>query len=486
MRILALSLLLLASLASQSVRAGPETDIDAPAHLLAVDIGDAGHEQVTALVADRQVLWSAELGTELLLAFAGESASKAFVSHWRSTSGFSAREIATRAQRSEVVVESLSCGREHDDFLPAVVASVGGFAIRTLPREQVPMALLKDPSLRALTAIEPAATPSRHVVLAQTTANRKNAIVPAAVNASVGELVARVNPDRWFDTMSGLANFHRNSYNPMLLDARDWIHARFVEAGLPASDHIYTLTNANTLCPTVMPVLSLPNAIGRKPGLVDEWIVVGAHFDSRNSRRCDLTTDPQPGANDNASGCAGVIELARVFQGVTTRRGIVFMCFSGEEQYLRGSVNYVNALVADGEIGKIKGMINLDMIGHDMDGTLPARIDTRSAHEPLAQQFAAAAATYAPELRIIISLGNDPNTDHLPFLNAGVPAVHTWENGASGYAAYHSVNDIPSAMTRRREMAGGILKMDAAVLYDLAQVVETPLFKDGFEQERSQ
>lgn len=481
MRILAASLLLLASIASQSVSAGLETDIDVSAHLLAVGIGNADHEQVKALVTDRHVLWSAELGTELLLAFAEEPASKAFVSRWRSKSGFSARQIAAGARRSELVVESLSCGREHDHFLPPVVASVGGFALRTLPRESVPIALLKDPSLRALPPVEQAGTSSRHVVLAQMAANLENRIAPAAVNSSVGELVARVDPDRWFETMSGLANFNRNSYNPMLLDARDWIRVRFLESGLESADHIYTLTNVNTLCPTVMPILSLPNVVGRKQGLVDEWIVVGAHFDSRNTRRCDLTTDPQPGANDNASGCAGVIELSRVFQGVTTRRGIVFVCFSGEEQYLRGSVNYVDTLTASGEIGKIKGMVNLDMIGHDIDGSLPARIDTRSAFGSLAAQFVAAAATYAPELRTIISLDNDPNTDHLPFVRAGIPAVHTWENGASGYAAYHTVNDIPSAMTRPREMAGGILKMDAAVLYDLAQVVEAALFKDGFE-----
>lgn len=481
MKILYLSLLFLASIASQCASAQSEIDFDVPAHLLAVDIGNSGPTHVKSLITDEHVLWSAELGTELLLAFSAESAGKAFVSHWRNTGGFSSREIFIRARRSEIVLESLSCGREHDQFTPSLVASVGGFGIRKLSGESVPMALLKDPSLRALPVMMQAGTHPRHVVLAQVVANLEHEIDPVAVESSVSELVARVDPDRWFDAMSGLANFNRNSYNPMLLNARDWIRDRFVESGLAATDYIYPLTNSNTFCTTSMPVLSLPNVIGRKQGLIDEWIVVGAHFDSRNTTRCDVSANPQPGANDNASGCAGVIELARVFQDATTRRGILFMCFSGEEQNLRGSVNYVNSLVASGEISKIKGMINLDMIGHDMDGSLPARIDTRTAHSQLAQQFAAAAATYAPELRVVISLGNDPFTDHLPFLNANIPAVHTWENGASGYAAYHTVNDVPSAMTRPREMAGGILKMDAAVLADLAQLVESSLFKDGFE-----
>jgi hypothetical protein len=481
MKILYLSLLFLASIASQCASARSEIDFDVPAHLLAVDIGNSGPAQVKSLITDEHVLWSAELGTELLVAFAEESASKAFVSHWRNTSGFSSREISIRARRSEIVLESLSCGRDHDHFAPSIVAIVGGFGIRKLSGESVLMALLGDPSLRALPAMAQATAHSRHVVLAQTVANLEHEIAAAGIRSNVSELVAGVKPDRWFEAMSGLANFNRNGYNPMLLNARDWIRDRFVESGLAATDHIYSMTNSNTFCTTTMPVLSLPNVIGRKHGLIDEWIVVGAHFDSRNTTRCDVSANPQPGANDNASGCAGVIELARVFQNSTTRRGILFMCFSGEEQNLRGSVNYVNSLVSNGEISKIKGMINLDMIGHDMDGSLPTRIDTRTAHSLLAQQFAAAAASYAPELRTIISLDNDPFTDHLPFLNASIPAVHTWENGASGYAAYHTVNDIPSAMTRPREMAGGILKMDAAVLADLAQLIDSSLFKDGFE-----
>ena len=209
--------------------------------------------------------------------------------------------------------------------------------------------------------------------------------------------------------------------------------------------------------------------------------MVGAHYDSRNSARCDGVANAQPGANDNASGCAGVIELARAFVNVPTQRSILFMCFSGEEQGLVGSQRYVASLSASGDIARVKHMINLDMIGFDPSGSLDARIDTNAANAGLLTQYAGAAATYAPELNIITSSTTSANTDHWYFLAAGVPAVFTWENGANGYyPQYHQSTDLPANMTRARELAGGILKMDAAMLASVAGL-SPPLFADGFE-----
>jgi hypothetical protein len=135
--------------------------------------------------------------------------------------------------------------------------------------------------------------------------------------------------------MSTLAGFNRNSYSAQLFSARDWIRDRFVEAQLTPSDFSFELSNITSCTPTPAPV-TLPNIVGRKQGSVlpEEWVVIGAHYDSRNASRCDGVLNVQPGANDNASGCAGVIELARVFADVATRRSMLFMCFSGEEQGL--------------------------------------------------------------------------------------------------------------------------------------------------------
>jgi len=76
---------------------------------------------------------------------------------------------------------------------------------------------------------------------------------------------------------------------------------------------------------------------------------------------------PHPGADDNASGTAGVLELARYFAAQPkNRRGILFLCFAGEELGLLGSSFYVNNPVL--QLDKAVAMLNLDMIGRIREG----------------------------------------------------------------------------------------------------------------------
>jgi hypothetical protein len=358
---------------------------------------------------------------------------------------------------------SHSC-TEHAHF--DVAAIIGGFDLIIRQTNQ----LVEDPLLQRIPA-------NRSV--AQVVDLRQYRL-PS--RSTVQDLVALVNPQRWFDSLQSLAAINRNSYSPFLQSAKTEIQVNFSNAGLSTSEFFFELSNITSCTPTPAPV-QLPNIIGTKPGLLrpNEWVVIGAHYDSRNPGRCDGINAPQPGANDNASGCAGVMELARVFSGVQTDRTMLFMCFSGEEQGLVGSRRYVDSLVANGDISKVKLMLNMDMIGHDVDGTLPARIETRTP--AIMTAFATAAATYAPELRIITSTTPNGGSDHFYFQQANVPAVVTWENGASVYPHYHQTTDIPANMTRAREMAGGILKMNVAALYDAAMVVPTGdrFLRSGFE-----
>jgi hypothetical protein len=99
---------------------------------------------------------------------------------------------------------------------------------------------------------------------------------------------------------------------------------------------------------------------GSDPGLRNEYLVIGAHLDHVGSQAGLLF----PGANDNASGSAAVIELAEAFQKSNTkpRRSILFVLFTSEEQGLFGSKHFVENLKFDSE--KIVAMLNLDCIGY--------------------------------------------------------------------------------------------------------------------------
>jgi hypothetical protein len=114
------------------------------------------------------------------------------------------------------------------------------------------------------------------------------------------------------------------------------------------------------------------NVAAYLPGKTDEYVIIGAHYDhlglgDEHSLAPNARGTIHPGADDNASGTAGVIELARWFsKQPRPKRGIVFMTFAGEELGLLGSSWYVNHPSLPLE--KAVAMINLDMIGRIREG----------------------------------------------------------------------------------------------------------------------
>jgi len=112
------------------------------------------------------------------------------------------------------------------------------------------------------------------------------------------------------------------------------------------------------------------NVIGVLPGsdpkLKGEAIVIGAHYDhlglgGEGSGSLSARTGIHHGADDNASGVAGLIELARMLSSLKLKRTLVFIAFSGEEEGLIGSSYYVNHPIVP--LASTVAMINMDMIG---------------------------------------------------------------------------------------------------------------------------
>jgi len=428
-----------------------------------IDINHKGRAALAQLKARSGVLWAVEFGSELLL-----GVEPAALNTLASLDG--ARLGPGHTSPEELVTVGHICG---DFQAHRIWGTVGGYDLLRQPVSLNSMQVLRDPSLAKIPL-------NRIVARARSNEDMVPATEPKA--AEIAQLVARVDANRWFQTMSDLSAFNRNSFSTGLFSARDWIRQNFVAQGLAPSDFNFQLANVTSCSPTPAPI-NLPNIIGQKTGgsLPNEWIVIGAHYDSRNPSRCDGALNPQPGANDNASGCAGVIELARVFAQTQTDRSILFMCFSGEEQGLVGSRRYVEALTNSGEISKVKLMLNMDMIGFDPNGTNTARIESNAVHQSLITELSNAAATYAPELNIITSTNPNGGSDHFYFLQAGIPTAFTWENGASIYPHYHQATDIPANMTGARALAGGILKMNTAVLARQAGIFLDGYLIDGFE-----
>ncbi|MBO0725209.1 MAG: M20/M25/M40 family metallo-hydrolase [Blastocatellia bacterium] len=113
---------------------------------------------------------------------------------------------------------------------------------------------------------------------------------------------------------------------------------------------------------------------GNDPKLKREYIVIGAHYDhlghGGDSSLAPNSSDVHHGADDNASGTAGLLELARIFsaQRGQLRRSFIFIAFSGEESGLIGSNAYVNNPAAP--LADTVAMLNMDMIGRLRDNKL--------------------------------------------------------------------------------------------------------------------
>jgi hypothetical protein len=126
---------------------------------------------------------------------------------------------------------------------------------------------------------------------------------------------------------------------------------------------------------------------GTDPNLKNEYIVVGAHYDhlgwgGPNSMYKGKVQMIHNGADDNASGTAGLLELARLFANNPQKRSLLFVAFSGEEEGLFGSSHFVNNPPIP--LDKISAMVNMDMIGRlQNDHLLVIGVGSSSRFEPI-------------------------------------------------------------------------------------------------------
>jgi hypothetical protein len=175
------------------------------------------------------------------------------------------------------------------------------------------------------------------------------------------------------------------------------------------------------------------------PGETQEYVVIGAHYDhlglgDEHSLAPSQIGQIHPGADDNASGTAGVIELARWFsKQPKQKRGILFLTFAGEELGLLGSEWYVNHPLLPLE--NAVTMINMDMIGRIREGKVyVGGTGTGSTFDKLLDTVKAPAALHL-ELSEKTGYGS---SDHTSFTTKQVPVLFFF-SGLHG--DYHKPSD---------------------------------------------
>ncbi len=278
-------------------------------------------------------------------------------------------------------------------------------------------------------------------------------VVASASASEMGHVAAdQVDADQFYNLLDNWLFTHagdnRGPDGPDLVPCRDNIAFLFQQYGLDVTIEPFTYWGD-----------TYHNVVGTKWGTLypDQEFVIGAHYDSVSN----------PGADDNASGTALVIEAARILSQYESDYTIRFVAFSMEEVGLVGSEAYVDAHIND----DIIGMISADMVAYDT-GSNAARVYQRS-NSPIADALEAAIAEYGNGLSSI-----DPGwisaSDHAPFDAAGFDAcllieAEVWDN-----PFYHTQQDNldnPNNINvdfavRMVRSAVGMLVDEAGVLVD--------------------
>jgi hypothetical protein len=242
--------------------------------------------------------------------------------------------------------------------------------------------------------------------------------------------------------------------------ARDWLYAEFLKAAeasggrMTVEKQSYEQAKAARVPQPTIVTNVVATLKGTQPESSERIYVVSGHYDSMCNSPTDAKCDA-PGANDDASGTAAVLEMARAMAKHQFEATIVFMAVAGEEQSLLGSTHYAEE--AKKKNWNIDAMFTNDIVGNTLGGNgvrdrgtvrvfsegvptneTPAEANTRrsvggendSASRQLARFIKEVAERYVPQLKVMMVYRRDRygrGGDHIPFLERGWPAVRFTE-----------------------------------------------------------
>jgi len=303
------------------------------------------------------------------------------------------------------------------------------------------------------------------VVAAQTRQQSMRAAPPR--NRAISNIVRDIDARNIEATIRKLVSFGtRNTLSDQndpkrgIGAARDWLYAEFLKAA-EASNGRMTVEKqsfeqakaARVPEPTILTNV-VATLKGSQPEATDRIYVVSGHYDSMCNSPTDAKCDA-PGANDDASGSAAVLEMARVMAKYEFDATIVFIVVAGEEQGLLGSTHFAEQ--AKQKNWNVDAMFTNDIVGNSLGGNgvrdrdhvrvfsegvpsneTPAEATTRrsvggendSASRQLARFIKETGDAFVPQFKVMMIYRRDRygrGGDHIPFLERGYPAVRFTE-----------------------------------------------------------
>ncbi|MCI5071990.1 M20/M25/M40 family metallo-hydrolase [bacterium] len=275
----------------------------------------------------------------------------------------------------------------------------------------------------------------------------------------IESMVAQVDVNAIDQTVEDLVNFGTRKANTQGgLDAQEWVRGQFSALGI-SDVSLHPVNNQPT---------HHDNVIAVYPGVSepDQIIVLGGHYDSILNGFGGNTF--APGADDNASGTAGVLEAARILSQYDFEKTIVFAAFASEEYGLLGSKSYAGHLSDENE--NVIAMINLDMIGHLQAGdAFDLDIVKNAGSQTLYNLAKTTIESYVPNLPVVEgSLPPGASSDHKSFWNEGYPAVFFFEDSNAHSNFIHSTGDTIGQSYNNSNLAKAITQATVATVATIA------------------
>jgi Zn-dependent M28 family amino/carboxypeptidase len=286
--------------------------------------------------------------------------------------------------------------------------------------------------------------------MSATELTQTGAVAPLRIDAA--RLVADV------EALSAPAMEGRRTGTPGNHRAQAFITARFRELGLKPAGQAYEQKFSfvhRSIVGTVMPgrpaKTAYPDAtnlagVVRGTARPDDVLMVTAHYDHLGIRNGAL----YPGADDNASGVATMLQIAAYVAAHPARHSVVFVAFDGEEQGLEGAKYFVAHPPVD--LKRIRLMINLDMVSRSDTATIVA---SGTAFDPTLKDLVTRAAAGRG---VTVAFGHDrpvyvaggvedwtQQSDQGPFHDAGVRTLYY---GVEDHADYHEPTDTADRIPR--------------------------------------
>lgn len=292
-------------------------------------------------------------------------------------------------------------------------------------------------------------------------------------NPAVVEMINQVDTVNLYNTIYWMQQYIRDATQPEALIVQNYLLDRFDEIGLDTYIHNHTATIGMT------DTLDAGNVIAIQPGteFPDEYIIIASHYDHPDG----------PGADDNASGTAGVLECARILSQYQFKRTILYIPFNGEERWMVGSYPFAQKCARENM--NIIGVFDMDMIGF-WPGTEYGPITMYSGcsyiSEKLFDYYQNVANLYIPEMPTgQYSFVDSYGGDHMSFNIYEYPALYIGDiEYDEENIHYHQPSDTIGAGVNCFALAGGFVKAVVAATAELADGWLAPqdfsaIIKDG-------